>query len=262
MTRLPLVPALAESPVPLLAGMDPWQMGFGERAAIVGLLSELRPRLAVEVGTAEGGGLRRLAAHAEVVHAFDLREPAAELRELGNVVFHVGDSHVLLPAVLEQLAAEGEEVGFALVDGDHSADGVAQDVTSLLDSPAFRRGVIVAHDSINPEVRRGLERIDYEAWPKVRYVELDHVPGYLFREPLDGELWMGLALIVVDETHPRNGEPVHQTRYHDVHALLRRAREAEEEDARLREGMAALRGSASWRATAPLRRLKRIAQRH
>jgi hypothetical protein len=222
--------------------MDPWQMGFGERAAIVGLLSELRPRVAIEIGTAEGGSLRRIAAHAGTVHAFDICEPAPELRELGNVVFHIGDSHVLLPAVLERLASEGAEVSFALVDGDHSAGGVAKDVTDLVTSTAFRRGVIVAHDSMNAEVRRGLEQLDFEAWPKVRYVELDHVPGYLFREPLEGELWMGLALIVVDESHPRAGEPVHQSRYHDSHALLQRA-------------------SASRRAMEPLRRLKRMTQR-
>ncbi len=33
-----------------------WQMSYGERAAIEGLLSGLRPKLAIEVGTAEARG--------------------------------------------------------------------------------------------------------------------------------------------------------------------------------------------------------------
>ncbi len=109
MTRLPLVPELANGPSPLLAGQDPWQMGFGERAALVGLLSEIRPKVAIEIGTAEGGSLRRIAHHSERVLSFDLLEPDPALRELPNVEFFVGDSHRLLPEQLAKLSAEGTQ---------------------------------------------------------------------------------------------------------------------------------------------------------
>src|SRR5215213_10756075 len=81
-----------------------WQMSFGERAALEGLLAQLRPKLAIEIGTAEGGSLARVAAHSAEVHSFDLVPPADEARGLGNVTFHTGDSHALLPELLARFA--------------------------------------------------------------------------------------------------------------------------------------------------------------
>ncbi len=275
MNRLPLVESMASAPAPFLDGIDPWQMGFGERAALVGLLSELKPALSVEIGTAEGGSLKRIAEHSGEVHSFDMVEPQAEARALENVHLHTGDSHALLPKVLEEFAAQGRNVDFALVDGDHSADGAAQDIHDLLSSPAVGRTVIIAHDSMNEEVRRGLERIDYSAWPKVRYVELDCVSGFLFREPFPNELWGGLALIVIDADNPRApGVSPWEQRYQASQPLMVAARDgrsaglAELESARAelaaaqaelerhRQGLHQVTSSVSWRLTAPLRHAK------
>ena len=278
MTRQPFVSEHSTSPSPLLDGTDRWQMSFGERAAMIGLLSELRPRLAIEIGTAEGGSLRRIAAYSEKVHSFDMVEPDAGIKELPNVEIHTGDSHVLLPETLAQLSEAGLNVDFALVDGDHSAEGVARDMRDLLDSPAVGTTVIVMHDSMNEEVRRGLELVDYDAWRKVRYVELDCVAGYLFRDPLEKELWGGLALVVVDAEDPRPpGASAYQQRFYEHHPLLLSARDAltappgdpaelerlRAEHAavvadleRHRAGLAAIRQSVSWRITTPLRRAK------
>ena len=52
-----------------------WQMTFGERAAIEGMLAQLRPRVAIEIGTAEGGSLERIAYYSERVHSFDIVRP-------------------------------------------------------------------------------------------------------------------------------------------------------------------------------------------
>ena len=52
---------------------DPdWQMTYGERLALDGVVSSLRPRLALEIGSAEGGSLACTAEHSEEVHSFDL----------------------------------------------------------------------------------------------------------------------------------------------------------------------------------------------
>ena len=59
---------------------NPWQMSFGERAAIEGVLAQLRPQLAIEIGTAEGGSLERIAAHSERVISFDLVEPQPQVK--------------------------------------------------------------------------------------------------------------------------------------------------------------------------------------
>jgi hypothetical protein len=182
---------------------DRWQMQQGERFALDGLLAQLRPRLAIEVGTFEGGSLRRIAAHAELVHAFDLDPKVAELGdELDNVTFHIGDSAELLPQVLAELEREGREVDFALVDAAHTREAVRGDGAALLGAGACRQTVIVFHDAANAEVRAGLEDLDLPDHPKVALALLDCVPGYLVRAHHDAELvgqaFNGLALVVLD----------------------------------------------------------------
>ena len=74
-----------------------WQMSLGERAAIEGVLAELKPRVAIEIGSMEGACLRRIAAHAEEVHSLDLQPPTLEVP--ANVTLHTGSSHELLRTV-------------------------------------------------------------------------------------------------------------------------------------------------------------------
>jgi hypothetical protein len=261
---------------------DPnWQMSYGERAALEGLLAQLKPELAIEIGTAEGGSLARIAAHSAEVHSFDLVEPDPAARELAGVTFHTGDSHRLLPELLARFAEEGRNVDFVLVDGDHSSEGVRQDVHDLLESPAIAQTIIVLHDTMNEMVRAGLEDVRYEAYPKVEYVELDLVAGYMFREPsLLHELWGGLGLIVVDSSRAAYfSGGARQRRYYEAFGLVREARglvvdreagkSPEQELTRLREELRdtrgwldAVQGSASWRITAPLRALKRRSAPH
>jgi hypothetical protein len=266
-------------------------MTLGERSAMEGVLAQSEDRLAIEIGTAEGGSLRRIAAHADEVHSFDLVLPQVSLDEMPNVTLHTGDSHQLLPEVLEQFAEEGRNVDFVLVDGDHSADGVRSDLEDLLSSPAIADTVILIHDSMNEQVRSGLDAVRYAAHPKVAHVNLDFVPGYMFRDPDHRhELWGGLGLVVVDATrsayHP--SAPVIEERYYEAgHCYpqlrdlvvarergeptsLEEAREqrtiAEELEAVRAErdhyqGMSeAITGSISWKLTAPLRAAKRGAR--
>jgi hypothetical protein len=209
-------------PPPLLDAPE-WQMSWGERYALEGLLSQLRPSLAIEIGTAEGGSLVRIARHCGEVHALDLERTEARVPD--NVELHIGDSRELLPALLEDLAARGRNVDFALVDGDHSADGVRADLCNLLSSPAVARTVIVLHDTMNEETRSGIESAGAQDFDKVRILELDLLTGYMGRlDPFTGQLWGGLGLIVVDSGPdsevPRALEG--DERYFDTHTMVRR----------------------------------------
>lgn len=182
-----------------------WMMQLGERFAFEGLLSQLRPRIAVEVGTWEGGSLRRIAPHAGHVHAFDIDERAVEHADaLDNVTLHLGDSAVELPRVLGELHAEGLEVDFALVDGLHTYDAVRADARALLDSGACRATTIVFHDTAHAEVRRGLDELGLPEHPKVGLYLPDFVPGYRVRDDpqisdeIRGLGFNGLGLVVLD----------------------------------------------------------------
>jgi hypothetical protein len=202
-----------------------WQMSLGERAALTGLLVTVAPALAIEIGTAQGACLQQLAAHSGEIHSFDLVEPTRPVP--ANATLHTGDSHVLLPALLAELAEQGRNVDLALVDGDHTPEGVRRDLEDLLNSPAVARTTIVVHDTANERVREGLEAARFAAWPKVWHVDLDAVPGHLFAEPaLRGELWYGLGLILVDSGRPAAlGAPVGQRRYYPSASLLAQARD-------------------------------------
>jgi hypothetical protein len=202
-----------------------WQMSLGERVAVEGVLTQLPSALAIEIGSAEGACLCRIAAHAEEVHSFDLVVPSLSIPT--NVTLHTGDSHELLPRFLATLAEQGRNVDFVMVDGDHSPEGVRQDIEDLLNSTALARSIILIHDTANELVRRGVDAVRFEAWPKVAHVELDWIPGQLFAEPaLRNELWYGLGLVIVDTTRLAylNG-PVYEARYHPAAALLAQARD-------------------------------------
>lgn len=236
--------------------IGPQQMSYGERAALEGVLALASPALAIEIGTAEGGSLRRIAAHADEVHSFDLVAPPDEVASLPNVRFHTGDSHQLLPRLLRELADAGRNVDFILVDGDHSAEGVREDLEDLLASPAVSSTLILLHDTTNEMVRSGIDAVPLDDHEKVRYADMDFVAGYLFRTPaMLNELWGGLGLIVVDADHPREpGSPARQDRIFETAALLREVRAA-------RLGGSPSVGSARPLASRAAGRLRRVAGR-
>lgn len=214
-------------------------MAIGQRAALEGLLCQLKPRIAVEVGTAQGGSLESIAAHSTEVHSFDL---APEVRQPpGNATIHAGDSHVLLPRLLARLAAEGRNVDFALIDGDHSFEGVRLDLQSLLASPAVSRTVIVLHDTMNEDVRAGIESVPFEDHPKVVFTDLNFVLGYQEVSLLE-EMWGGLGLVVVDATQTN-------FRVFDESIIVRG-----------RTWGSSSSNSLLWRAAAPLRKARRRAR--
>src|ERR1035438_4849205 len=117
MTFTDNVPDPVDCSIPVF-GSEGWQMSFTERIVLEGLLDQIKPALAIEIGTAAGGSLRTIAYHASETHSFDI-EPVPFWHHSGK--HHVGDSMDTLPAYLE---SDGTPIDFALVDGDHSADGV------------------------------------------------------------------------------------------------------------------------------------------
>jgi Methyltransferase domain len=243
---------LEEPPIQLL-GDDLWQMSFGERAALEGILAQARPGLAFEIGTHRGGSLRRIAAHSTEVHTVDIIDLVESRSAFPNVAFHVGDSREVVPRVLSELTRAGRQVDFVLIDGDHSTDGVRVDLENVLASPATAETIIVLHDAGNDEVRRGIEAAEPDARPGVLYCDLDFLPGYTFaRGEMRGQTWGGLGLLVT-AARPAAGHTARQDLYED--RLTRGADVAElrMEAEDLRRELAVMRDSWSWRLTAPLR---------
>lgn len=194
----------------LIFSASPFQMALGERAALQGIVADLQPDLAIELGTAEGGSLAVLAKHAKEVHSFDLVAPALPVAELEHVHLHEGNYHDELPVFLRELAAAGRNVDLVLVDGDHTTEGVQRDLEDLLTSEACRNTVVILHDTAAPAVRAGLEAVGLDRHPKVGFVDLDLVSGVLFRDRMAGEIWGGLGVAVLGESPVGRDDSFHR----------------------------------------------------
>jgi cephalosporin hydroxylase len=210
-------------------------MSFGERAAFEGILAQLRPALAVEIGTAEGGSLERIAAYSAEVHSIDVTHEPVTRKLPPHVELHTGPSQAVLPPLLRSFVGEGRQVDFALVDGDHSYEGVRADLMCLLDSPVTSRSVILVHDTMNAEIRGGIESLKLDSYPKVVYYELDFMPGYMYRDgACHGAIWGGLGLVLTDlDRSPGYPLGPRQTRYYEPFPLWQRQRRDMLEDGQI-----------------------------
>lgn len=181
---------------------DDWQMTDQERLGLSALLSKIRPAVAIEVGTYEGGSLdvvSRLAGH---VYSLDIKPDFRDQHgdRYANVDFVVGDSKEMLPALLDELESNGDELEFVLIDGDHSEEAVRADVNAILGYEPVCPLYLVMHDSFNPSCRRGIVTAGWSDSPFVHLVEIDFVTGRLFNPEDDGqpgEMWCGFALAIL-----------------------------------------------------------------
>ena len=174
-----------------------WQMSDSERLALTGLLSRHRPYCSVEVGTYRGGSLSLISQFSDMVFSIDIDPSVAQaFQSFRNVQFLTGQSSHLLPLLLNELSRSGIAVGFILIDGDHSPEGVKLDVGAVLDYVPGAPLFVALHDSFNPGCRGGMADAGWERSPYCHWVDLDFVPGRIVEHggPSHGELWGGLAL--------------------------------------------------------------------
>jgi len=185
-----------------------WQMSPSEQVMIMYLIEHLRPKAAIEIGTRFGGSLQVLARHCGRVYSLDI-DPEVKERLKGrfeNVEYLIGRSDETLPPLIDRLQREKTEVGFVLIDGDHSTDGVRRDIDNILRYKPSTTLYIIMHDSFNPVVRRGLTAANWSGCPYVQRVELDLVAGSVNTSPnFRGQLWGGLAIGILTP-EPRNGD--------------------------------------------------------
>jgi len=183
-----------------------WQMTNCERFALQDLLRRTKPEVAVEIGAYRGGSLQVISHFARRVISVDI-DPTVPERLAGkfpNVEYRVGDSTQLLPDLIDELNREVANVGFFLIDGDHSTAGVKRDVEAVLKYRPKGRCVIIMHDNFNPACRLGIRTADWAASPHVQWVDLDFVPGIYHEHAYDTadarSMWGGFACAVLGPT--------------------------------------------------------------
>jgi hypothetical protein len=174
-------------------------MAYNETSVFQALLSNLRPKCAIEVGTETGATLAIIARHASRVVSIDI-DPGVKANlapKFDNVEFLTGSSHDLLPVVLQRLASEATNPDFIFVDGDHSAEGVRKDLEFVLTVRPTAPMTVLMHDSFNPHCRHGMLTARWSQNPYCHYVDLDFCPGVLHPdERIRGQMWGGLGYAV------------------------------------------------------------------
>jgi hypothetical protein len=179
----------------------PWQMRPAERLALIALVQAIRPDVAIEIGSADGGSLQVIADHAKRVYALD-NDPTTPTRlaQFPNVEFRIGLSGATFPALLAELHAARKGYQFVLIDGNHTEEFVRTDVQGLLSVPPLTRAYVLLHDSFNPECRRAIRTAGWESSPFVHSVDLDFVQGWFHGDetPIPKQMWAGFALAILD----------------------------------------------------------------
>jgi hypothetical protein len=207
---------------------DDWWMTDAERLALTGLLAELRPEIAIEVGVYRAGSLSVLARFSKRVYALDI-DPECEAlfgKTFNNVEFVTGDAKETLPRLLDRIQRAQEPLGFVLIDADHSRDGVRRDIESVLGYTPVRPLYLLMHDSFNPECRKGMREANWAASPYVHLVELDFVLGrFVTEEEPDshGQMWCGFALAVLLPERRQGELAVHENEALAFDTALRRS---------------------------------------
>jgi hypothetical protein len=86
------------------------------------------------------------------------------------------------------------DFGLALIDGDHSHEGVKRDVEAFLPVRPTRTQWLILHDTFNPTVRNGIRAVNWNV-PWVHKVEIDFVSGNLMSNPhVRKQMWGGSGL--------------------------------------------------------------------
>jgi hypothetical protein len=176
-----------------------WSMSRAEQATLIQVLKNIKPKVAIEIGTYKGGSLQVISDYSEKVYAVDLTPSDRDERceNLSNVDYLIGDSKRIIPELVNKINNSNDVVEFILIDGDHSYEGVLEDITNLLKLTPKQPITIILHDSFNPACRKGMRLYDYSANPYVSYVELDYITGAFNHDGLYREMWGGFACIVL-----------------------------------------------------------------
>jgi len=173
-----------------------WHMAYNECAVFQSLLTSMRPKCAIEVGTETGATLAMIARHSTRVISIDI-DPGVKAKlqsQFLNVDFLTGSSHDILPILLKRMAAEETTPDFIFVDGDHTASGVHKDIELILDIRPNRQMVVLMHDTFNPGCRQGILAAQWSRNPYCHYVDVDFCPGVLHPDDsCQRQMWGGLG---------------------------------------------------------------------
>lgn len=145
-------------------------------------------KIAVEIGSYDGGCLHAYKEIFEMVFSIDLEERSG----LEGVTYIIEDSQKALPILKDGIGGKNTKIDFLMIDGDHSYAGVKADF-ELYHKLVRKGGVIAFHDILDTPLHRELFcRVDL-FWDEINKDE--RFEAY---EIIDGDgAWGGIGILVV-----------------------------------------------------------------
>ncbi len=188
-----------------------------EKYAFKSLLEYIKPEVALEIGTYQGGSLQIISKFAEKVYSIDISTEYQDLlsNSFDNVIFNYGDSKKLVGKILKEIEESGKKLEFVLIDGDHSTEGVKSDIEAVLNYRPKSDLYIIFHDSFHPRSRQGILEASWDKSKYVHYVEVDYIPGVFHYEAFDTAkpktMYGGLCLALLKPYEREGGLFIHQS---------------------------------------------------
>lgn len=154
-----------------------WMMLLEERLFVIGVTAIVKPDKFLEIGVYYGKLHDYIKDYCKEIHCVDINDVRAEPKHelfynMTSDDFFKENSHI--------------KFGLILVDADHTYPHAYADMKNALKSGK----IILCHDAINPECRRGYETAIKEA-DNIKYCNLDAFRG-------SGE-WGGIGLIETND---------------------------------------------------------------
>jgi len=178
----------------------PVWMTMSERVVLYGLIAGLRPHRCLEVGTFRGGSAMIITAALDDLGQGRLAcvDPNAQvLPEHWQSIAHRATLfHGPSPDVLPQASQSvGGKFDFALIDGDHSTEGVIRDIEGTL--PHLEdHAYLLFHDAHNAEVIEGIDHcVGYSG---KELTDCGMVSTEKTPDPAPGVFWGGLRMLRFD----------------------------------------------------------------
>ena len=179
----------------------PAWMTMGERVVLYGLIVGLRPACVLEVGTFQGGSTLIMCAALDDLGSGNIvcvdPEPRITPENMAAIEHRATVVAEPSPAALDTaLKSAQRPFDFALVDGDHSFEGLVRDVEGILPILADSAH-LVFHDAHYYEVREAIDSC-LAAHPELTDVGLVSVEVTPHDEPSEGPeiAWGGLRLLL------------------------------------------------------------------
>ena len=177
-------------------GAPVW-MTMSERVLLYGLIAGLRPRRCLEIGTFKGGSALIITAALDDLGDGRLAcvdpEPKVLPEHWATIAHRATLFAATSPAILPEASRTvGGKFDFALIDGDHSTEGVMRDIEGtlpLLEDHAY----LLFHDAHNAETAEGIDRAVRN--PKNGLIDAGILSTEKTPDAVPGVFWGGLRLL-------------------------------------------------------------------